>query len=104
MVATYHTTGSGELPPIVFVEGTRASTTYGVSTYSYTGPCIECKFPLSTTLHFNPCDGGHYYLHCGNCGNWFRWLNPNGSNSDWKIVTTDKRTPLDINVNPLNNW
>ena len=96
----YGNTGSDEYPSIVFVEGVDARNNYGVPVYSYTGKCIKCDFSISENLHFNPTDGGHYYLHCPNCLRWFRWLNPNGTVSDFAVVKSDKQTPLSINEYP----
>ena len=96
--APYWLTGSGPdvIIPIVYVEGKKAHDDYGVAIYN-AGQCPNCHFPQSITLSFNPGDS-HYYYYCMSCQKWFRFLNPDGSLSDFQMVTTAKNTPVDENL------
>ena len=94
----YWTTGSGDdvIIPIIYVEGVQANKDYGVEIYN-AGQCPGCHFPQSITLSFNPGDA-HYYYYCFNCQKWYRYLNPNGSLSDFQVVVSGKKTPVDQNI------
>jgi hypothetical protein len=96
--APYFTTGSGPdvVIPIIFVDGKQANADYGVAIYGAV-QCPQCHFPQGVTLSFNPGDS-HYYYYCMNCQKWSRYLNPDGSLSDFQVVTTAKSTPVDSNL------
>ena len=102
MTAPYHTTGSGEKPPICFEEGRVANEKYGVAVRSG-GPCPGCNFPSIDTLYFNPTDS-YYYYHCPSCLKWFRYMYVDGTMSDMEVVKSSKRTALDIDTDVPNNW
>lgn len=102
MSAQFHTTGSGELSPIIFVDGVEAKAIYGVEIRSG-GPCPTCKAPIHITLSFNPCDS-NYYLHCPVCGRWYRWTDLNGNLIKHTKVTSRKRTKLDIDLDEGYWW
>lgn len=102
MSALYSTTGSTELPPICFVDGEEAKIVYGVETRAG-GPCPECKGPVHQTLSFNPTDSS-YYFNCPLCNKWIRWCDINGNLSDFKVVTSRKRTKLDVDLEEGHWW
>lgn len=91
-LSPYMLTGSGPVP-LVFEDGIQAHEKYGVPV-RYGSSCPRCSFPAKVTLAFNPCDG-HYYYQCPGCQRWFRYLNPDGSLSDFAVVRTNKTTPTD---------
>jgi hypothetical protein len=88
------TTGSDELPPILFEDGAQAATKYNIPRYSG-GPCPHCKFPVDQTLQFNPLDS-KYYFTCPLCLRTYRWAETDGRLSDLKQVKVSKTTGLDI--------
>ena len=83
--APFQTTGSNEQPVLCLEEGVQASRSYGVNVYPYGGPCPNCQVSIQVNLDFNPLDA-HYYLRCPICNGVWRWLNIDGSNSDFKQV------------------
>ena len=92
----YRTTGSGELVPILFEDGARASREHGIPQRSG-GPCPECRFPADQLLSFNPCDS-YFYFHCPSCGAWIRWCDIDGNMADLKVVKSTKLTDVDENT------
>ena len=95
-MAAHWKTGSGELPAILFVDGTGAARTYNVQERKG-GPCPECKLPVDQVLAFNPTDS-YDYFHCPGCGVWLRWCDEDGNMADLKIVKSTKTTDVDENV------
>ena len=97
--AQYFITGSADTNPIIailYMDGVQANKDYGVAIYK-AGQCPHCHFIQNIVLDFNPGDS-HYYYHCMQCMKWYRFLNPDGSLSDFQVVTTAKNTPVDENV------
>jgi len=101
VVTSYKTTGSGELPSAIFVEGRQAATDYGVEIRSG-GPCTVCKagvFWSPEVLYFN-CSDSYYYYNCPSCHSWIRWCRLDGTLDDFGVLKSRKTTPLSIDEYP----
>ena len=103
----YWTTGSNVTNiPLCLEPGVQATNSYGVPTYTYGGPCIFCKSSIQIVLDFNSVDA-HYYARCPMCNRVYRWLNPDGTASDFQqvIVTVNNALIKEYDeVEPNNGW
>jgi len=104
MVLTAFTTGSGEKPTILFIDGETAYRTYGAEK-RVAIQCPQCNGAISQLLSFNPTDSYYYIAPCPICGKFTRYADTNGNLVDvFTVVRSGKRTPLDIDTDVPNNW
>jgi hypothetical protein len=94
----YYTTGSGEFPALLFIDGNTAYTDYGIER-QYADNCPNCRNAIHQLLAFNPFSSYLAIAPCPVCGQFILYLDNNGNLCNFDRIAPSKTTQWDSEMN-----
>jgi len=97
MVFASSTTGSGELAPILMIDGATALQDYGIP-LEYCDRCPKCQGWIHQLLAYNPTNSYKYLAPCAICGQFIEYKDNTNALTNFSLVKSGKTTPYDTEM------